>query len=77
MHTAKLPEITLHGATFSSVSSQLLPTVVSCVIPTGRRYRKNLFTPHRGSKFPEFSLKSFLTEFDLLEISLDRFTQHT
>ena len=57
MHTAKQPEITLHGATFSSVFSQLLPTVVSCVIPTGRRYRKNLITPHRGSKFPEFSLK--------------------
>ena len=57
MHTAKQPEITLHGATFSCVFSQLLPTVVSCVIPTGRRYRKNLLTPHRGSKFPEFSLK--------------------
>ena len=33
MHTAKQPEIALHGATFSSVSPQLLPTVVSCVIP--------------------------------------------
>ena len=41
MHTAKQPEITLHGATFSSVFSQLLSTVVSCVVPTGRRYRKN------------------------------------
>ena len=36
---------------------QLLPTVVSCVIPTGRRYCKNLLTPHRRSKFPEVFLK--------------------
>ena len=53
MHSAKKPEIALCGATFPSVSSQLLPTVVSCVIPTGRGYCKNLLTPHRGSKFPE------------------------
>ena len=57
MHSAKQPEIALYGATNSSVSSQLLPTVVSCVIPTGRRYCKNLLTPHRRSKFPEVFLK--------------------
>ena len=50
MHSAKKPEIALYGATFSSVFPQLLPTVVSCVIPAGRRYCKNLFTPHRRSK---------------------------
>ena len=64
MHSAKQPEIALYGATNSSVSSQLLPTVVSCVIPAGRRYCKNLLTPHRRSKFPETFLK--LTRLDFL-----------
>ena len=76
MHTAKQPEIALHGATFSSVSPQLLPTVVSCVIPTGRRYCKNLSTPHRRGKLPEVFL-NFLHRISLLEISLNCLTQHT
>ena len=76
MLTAKQPEIALHGATFSSVSPQLLPTVVSCVIPTGHRYCKNLFTPHRRRKLPEVFL-NFSQLIFLLEISLDCLTQHT
>ena len=70
MLTAKQPEIALHGATYSSVSSQLLPTVVSCVIPAGRRYCKNLSTPHRRGKLPEVFL-NLLYWIPLLEIPLE------